>query len=201
MWADPQQRQLIERVGGRAHGQRQAGGAGRRTVAMGEQGRIALLSGVSVVAFPGQPDPAPHATRTTITVAVERFLGSRTAATTCTRYAETLARLTAITGPDHPVAALTLEQCAAVMDRWNTAAAATWNRHLSALVSFTTWAQRQELLATNPGRRLERRKPARRGDRAIPATRLEKLFTDPAHALRESTRPAPRRMSRTRSAS
>ncbi|MEU4235418.1 hypothetical protein AB0F17_65070 [Nonomuraea sp. NPDC026600] len=71
------------------------------------------------------------------------------------------------------------------MDRWNTAAAATWNRHLSALVSFTTWAQRQELLITNPARRLERRKPARRGDRAIPRTRLETLFTDPAHALRE----------------
>ncbi|MER5326298.1 hypothetical protein [Streptosporangium roseum] len=25
------------------------------------------------------------------------------------------------------------------MDRWHTAAAAAWNRHLSALVSFTTW--------------------------------------------------------------
>nr|WP_206069111.1 site-specific integrase [Nonomuraea sp. FMUSA5-5] len=71
------------------------------------------------------------------------------------------------------------------MERWTTAAAATWNRHLSALVSFTTWAQRQDLLATNPARRLERRKPARRGDRAIPATRLDKLFTNPAHALRE----------------
>ncbi|GGT11993.1 hypothetical protein GCM10010176_065930 [Nonomuraea spiralis] len=85
----------------------------------------------------------------------------------------------------HPVAALTPEQYAAVMERWTAAAAATWNRHLSALVSFTTWAQRQDLLATNPARRLERRKSARRGDRAIPATRLDKLFTDPAHALRE----------------
>jgi hypothetical protein len=56
------------------------------------------------------------------------------------------------------------------------AAAATWNRHLSALTSFTTWAQRQEILATNPGRRLERRKPARRGDRSIPRARLDKLL-------------------------
>ncbi|MER6950999.1 hypothetical protein ABT294_43995 [Nonomuraea sp. NPDC000554] len=70
---------------------------------------------------------------------------------------------------------------AAVMDHWKSAAAATWNRHLSALCSFTTWAQRQDLLATNPDRRLERRKPAR----CIPAARLETLFTDPAHALRE----------------
>ncbi|MEU0572139.1 hypothetical protein ABZ297_42990 [Nonomuraea sp. NPDC005983] len=47
------------------------------------------------------------------------------------------------------------------------------------------WAQRQELPATNPARRLERRKLARRGDRAIPAARLERLFTDTGHALRE----------------
>jgi site-specific recombinase XerD len=67
----------------------------------------------------------------------------------------------------------------------NTAAAATWNRHLSALTSFTAWAQRQEILATNPGRRLERRKAARRGDRAIPRARLDKLFTDDRHGLRE----------------
>jgi hypothetical protein len=53
------------------------------------------------------------------------------------------------------------------MDRWDGAAAATWNRHLSALTSFTARAGRQEILAANPGRRLERRKPARRSDRAI----------------------------------
>ncbi|MBF8187472.1 tyrosine-type recombinase/integrase [Nonomuraea sp. K274] len=121
----------------------------------------------------------------TTMAAVERFLDSITVATTRAGYAETLARLTAMAGPAHPVAALAPEHYAAVMDRWKTAAAATWNRHLSALCSFTTWAQRQELLATNPARRLERRKPARRGDRAIPRPRLETLFTDPAHALRE----------------
>lgn len=64
-------------------------------------------------------------------------------------------------------------------------AAATWNRHLSALVSFTAWANRQELLATNPARRLQRRKTSRRGDRAIPRARLEALFADDRHPLRE----------------
>jgi integrase len=135
------------------------------------------------VAFPGSP--TSPASASTTGGAVERFLESRTAATTRAGYAATLAHLIAVTGPQHPATALTPEQYAAVMDRWSGAAAATWNRHLSALVSFTTRAQRQELLATNPARRLERRKPARRGDRAIPATRLETLFTDPAHALRE----------------
>ncbi|MFI7643783.1 tyrosine-type recombinase/integrase [Nonomuraea sp. NPDC049400] len=138
---------------------------------------------MSAVAFPSQPDPAVPGQRTA--AAVERFLDSITAATTRAGYAQTLTRLITVIGPEHPVAALTPEHYAAVMDRWNTAASATWNRHLSALCSFTVWAQRQELLATNPARRLERRKPARRGDRAYPAARLETLFTDPAHALRE----------------
>ena len=77
------------------------------------------------------------------------------------------------------------EDYAAVMGRWDGAAAATWNRHLSALTSFTAWAGRQEILTTNPARRLERRKPARRGDRAIPRARLDKLLTDDRHGLRE----------------
>jgi integrase len=55
----------------------------------------------------------------------------------------------------------------------------------AALTSFTAWAGRQEILATNPARRLERRKLDRRGDRSIPRARLDKLFTDDRHALRE----------------
>jgi integrase len=71
------------------------------------------------------------------------------------------------------------------MADWDTAAPATWNRHLSALISFTAWAQRQDLLATNPARHLQRRKAIRRGDRAIPYARLEALFTDDRRPLRE----------------
>ncbi|MGP4104630.1 hypothetical protein [Nonomuraea sp. KM90] len=36
---------------------------------------------------------------------------------------------------DRPVAGLAPEDYAAVMDRWTEVAPATWNRHLSALVS------------------------------------------------------------------
>ncbi|MFI6744255.1 hypothetical protein ACIBI9_66335 [Nonomuraea sp. NPDC050451] len=96
---------------------------------------------MSVVAFPSQPDPAP----------VDRFLDSLTAATTRAGYAETLKRLLPVTGTQFPAAALQPEHYAAAMERWTAATAATWNRHLSALTSFTTWAQRQEILATNPG--------------------------------------------------
>jgi site-specific recombinase XerC len=120
----------------------------------------------------------------TVAAAVDRYLDSIQARTTRDSYAETLARLTAIAG-DRPAAVLVPEDYAAVMARWDGAAAATWNRHLSALTSFTTWAGRQEILTTNPGRRLERRKPARRDDRSIPRARLDKLLTDDRHGLRE----------------
>jgi site-specific recombinase XerD len=113
------------------------------------------------------------------------FLDSLDAATTRTGYARTLARLAAVTGPHHPVADLDCDHYAAVMVGWDSAAPATWNRHPSALVSFTTWAQLQDLLATDPARRLSRRKTTERGDRAISAPRLEKLFTDDRHPLRE----------------
>lgn len=124
-----------------------------------------------VVAFPGRPGSSGAAT---LAAAVDRYLDSIPAATTRASYDDTLARLIDLAGGASPVADLAPEDYAAVMNRWNGAAAATWNRHLSALTSFTTWA-----------RRLERRKPARRGDRAVPRARLDKLLADDAHALRE----------------
>lgn len=146
---------------------------------------------MSVVPF---PDPAAATSAAgspagssaeLLAVAVDRFVDGIPVATTRASYAETLARLIAAAGAGHPVAALEPEHYAAVMQRWNRAAAATWNRHLSALVSFTAWAQRQELLVTNPARRLTRRKPARRGDRSIPHARVERLLGDDRHPLRE----------------
>jgi site-specific recombinase XerD len=144
---------------------------------------------VSVVAFRAQATPAanPAGDRSggeSVSRAVDRYLDSIQTTTTRASYAETLAQLTALTGT-RDADALEPEDFAAVMGRWDGAAAATWNRHLSALTSFTTWAQRQEILTTNPARRLERRKPARRGDRSIPQARLDKLFTDDRHGLRE----------------
>jgi site-specific recombinase XerD len=134
---------------------------------------------MAVVAFPVRTD-----TGVTVAAAVEKFVSSIQVATTRAGYGQTLARLTAAAGR-RPVGTLTPEDYAAVMARWDDAAAATWNRHLSALGAFTTWAQRQDVLDTNPVRRLQRRKPTRHGDRAIPRARLEKLFTDDAHVLRE----------------
>ncbi|TDC88555.1 site-specific integrase [Actinomadura sp. 7K507] len=119
--------------------------------------------------------------------AVGRYLDSIQVAATRACYAETLGRLVDVAGPGRPVCELTPEDYAAVMLRWDGAAAATWNRHLSALGSFTAWAQRREILATNPARHLSRRQPARRGDRCLPEALLRTLLTGGGHALRERT--------------
>jgi len=119
-----------------------------------------------------------------VTAAVDRYLDSIKTKTTRSSYAGTLARLVSCAG-GRDTASLLPEDYAVVMDRWDDAAGATWNRHLSALTSFTAWAGRQEILTASPARRLERRKPARRSDRAIPRARLDKLLTDDRHGLRE----------------
>jgi integrase/recombinase XerC len=95
-----------------------------------------------VVAFPGTPavlPSGPAGDRSTVAGAATQFLDALQVATTRRSYARTLARLAAVTGPQHPVADLDPDHYAAVMAAWDDAAAATWNRHLSALVSFTTW--------------------------------------------------------------
>jgi integrase len=131
--------------------------------------------------------PLPRAGQTvTLAVAADRFLDRfRDDPGTRATYAETLARLRAVAGDRLPATELTPEIFEQVMARWNQRAANTWNKHLSALSSFTAYARRQEWLAADPARRLERRKVTRARDKAIPRTRLERLFTDGRHSLRE----------------
>jgi site-specific recombinase XerD len=113
---------------------------------------------------------------------VERF---RDDPGTRATYTETLGRLRAAAGDQLTTAALTPEIYQQVMDRWDTCAANTWNKHLSALNSFAAYCRRQDWLTTDPGRRLERRKATRSRDKAIPRARLDRLFTDDRHPLRE----------------
>ncbi|SDI11735.1 hypothetical protein SAMN05421505_13458 [Sinosporangium album] len=79
------------------------------------------------------PTPAVDGSQS-VEAAVDHYLDSVHTKTTRARYANTLVRLTALAG-DRPAATLTPEDYAAVMDKWNSAASATWNRHLSALTS------------------------------------------------------------------
>ncbi|MEU4411301.1 hypothetical protein AB0F88_42930 [Streptosporangium sp. NPDC023963] len=92
---------------------------------------------MAVVPFPAPP--AETIGGESVAAAIDRYLNSVQIATTRASYAETLARLTALAG-DRPAGALAPDDYTAVTERWAGAAAATWNRHLSALTSFTTWA-------------------------------------------------------------
>lgn len=94
------------------------------------------------------PFPDPPAGGEIVAAAAGRYLDSIKTRTTRSSYAGTLARLVSRAG-GRDTASLLPEDYAAVMDRWDDAAAATWNRHLSALTSFTAWAGRQEI---TPGR-------------------------------------------------
>lgn len=94
---------------------------------------------MSLVAFPGAPDSAGlagPAAGGSVAAAIDRFLGALPTKTTRDTYAKTLTRLAAMSGY-RPVADLAPEDYAAVMDRWTGTAAATWNRHLSALAAST----------------------------------------------------------------
>lgn len=93
---------------------------------------------MTIVPFPAPPTDTP-ASGEIVTAAVDRYLDSIKTKTTRSSYADTLARLVSRAG-DRDAASLLPEDYAAVMDRWDDAAAATWNRHLSALTSFTAWA-------------------------------------------------------------
>ena len=118
--------------------------------------------------------------------AVARFLDRyRDEKGTRVTYAETLAHLLAAAGDTALVAEAGPQAYAAVMSRWDDRAPATWNKHLAALRSFAAYAIRQEWITADPARHLERRKVTQRGDKAIPLARLEALFTDGRHALRE----------------
>lgn len=70
--------------------------------------------------------------------AIDRFLDRfREDPGTRATYAETLARLRMLVGDRFPTGDLTPEVYAAVMANWDARAASTWNKHLSALRSFT----------------------------------------------------------------
>ncbi len=118
--------------------------------------------------------------------AVARFLDRyRDEPGTWVTYAETLTHLLAAASGTAFVAEAGPQAYAVVMSRWDDRAPATWNKHLAALRSFAAYAIRQEWITADPARHLERRKITQRGDKAVPLARLEALFTDDQHALRE----------------
>lgn len=104
-------------------------------------------------------------------------------AATVHSYGQTLRRLCLSLGEGLPVAALTADQVSEVFaTAWGPAAARTWNRHRSAVRSFSAWAELPDLAAG-----LERRAEPRTRTSALDPARIDTLCARPGLTLREQT--------------
>jgi integrase len=133
----------------------------------------------------------PLAPGATLGEAATAFLGRRDLdPDTLRSYAQTMTRLRRELGDATPVSALTAQVVAAAASAaWLSAAARTWNRHRSAIRSFTAWA-------ASPGRGwvtadlaalLERRPETADRTRALPRPEIEALWRRRDVPLREKT--------------
>jgi RNA polymerase sigma factor (sigma-70 family) len=126
----------------------------------------------------GPAEPAGPRLGEAVTAFLDR--GDRTRATT-RAYEQTLRRLRLSIGDSAPLAALTGDRVAQVFaTAWGSTAAATWNRHLSAVRAFSAWAALGDLTAAVDRRAVPAGSPA-----PIDPARLDALLDRPDVALRE----------------
>ncbi|MFD9301789.1 DUF6596 domain-containing protein [Streptomyces sp. NPDC060048] len=120
--------------------------------------------------------------RSTLGASARAFLGRGDLdAATVRSYGQTLRRLRLSLGDQLPLASLTVDQVTGVFSAaWGGAAAATWNRHRSAVRSFCAWAALDDLAAG-----LERRAETRPRSRPLDRAQLDALWSSPDLALRE----------------
>ncbi|MFB7592469.1 sigma-70 family RNA polymerase sigma factor [Streptomyces sp. NPDC056169] len=116
--------------------------------------------------------------------AAEDFLGRDDLdAATSRSYGQTLRRLRRTLGDQQPLASLTADQVTRVFTTaWGGVAAATWNRHRSAVRSFGAWASLDDLTAG-----LDRRTGTRPAARPLDPAQLDAVWSLPDLPLREET--------------
>ncbi|MGH3240364.1 MAG: site-specific integrase, partial [Spirillospora sp.] len=122
-------------------------------------------------------------------VAAERFLARRDLdGDTIRSYAQTLRWLRREFGDDTPLSLMTADRVAAVFTAaWDGAAARTWNRHRSALRSFTTWAAGRGWDIDDPAARIERRPEPTGRARVVDRHAIAALLDGPDVPHRERT--------------
>jgi site-specific recombinase XerD len=125
----------------------------------------------------------------TLGAAVERFLSRRDLdADTLRSYGQTMRRLCRELGDDFPARQLSAGKAAEFVDQaWGGAAARTWNRHRSALKSFSTWAAGRGWVTEDLAALIERRPEIRDRTRAIDKQKIETLWKRTDVAVREKT--------------
>ena len=132
-------------------------------------------------------DGAPLAAQPSLQAAVDAFLAQPDLASSSRRsYAQTLRRLAAAVGPARPIAALQPGELeTAAIAAWQGVSAATWNRHVATLRSFSTYCERGGWSLPAPAVHLPRRREHADRTRAIPAPALERLLSRPGVPVRE----------------
>ncbi|TMR07144.1 site-specific integrase [Actinomadura soli] len=121
--------------------------------------------------------------------AAEQFLARRDLdVDTIRSYAQTMRWLRREFGDDTPLCRMTAEHVAAVFTAaWDGVAARTWNRHRSALRSFTTWAAGRGWDMGDPAARIERRPEPSGRARVIDRHGIAALLGSPDVPPRERT--------------
>nr|WP_241776097.1 site-specific integrase [Streptomyces exfoliatus] len=117
-------------------------------------------------------------------LAADEFLGRDDLdAATSRSYGQTLRRLRRTLGDQQPLSSLTADQVTRVFTTaWGGAAAATWNRHRSAVRSFGAWASLDDLTAG-----LDRRTGTGSAVRPLGPAQLDAVWSLPDLPLREET--------------
>jgi integrase len=122
----------------------------------------------------------------TLGAAVDAFLSVPRPDATARAYTGTLERLAARLGPDRLLAGVTAGELAgAAGELWGHLAARTWNRHVAAVRSFTSWCRDHGWPAGDLHLAADRRPVPADDPTAIPLPELERLWSRRDIPLRE----------------
>jgi integrase len=139
-----------------------------------------------------RPAPSRSGGGPTVRQAVDAFLDApkvRGNANTVRAYTNVLDRAAAELGPDRPLAGVTEDEIAAVLEElWGSAAAATWNRNRAAVGSWLAWCtDKKRWTAPVVPAAAERRREHNDKTKAVPRSRIDRLCRRRDVPLREKT--------------
>ena len=126
----------------------------------------------------------------TVRTAVDAFLSSTRCANPNTRraYVGALDRVSAVVGPQRPLAGVAGDELAAAMTgAWGSAAPATWNRNRAAVAAWLRWCDRNQIRGPALPAGVERRREPTDATRAVDRAALDRALSRRDVPLREKT--------------
>ena len=138
----------------------------------------------------GKIMPLRERDTSTVQAAADAFLSSPRYANPNTRrgYTSVLDRLLARLGADRPLAEISGEELAGLLEQlWGQRAPATWNRNRGAVVAWLSWCAANRLPAPVLPASAERRREHLNATRAVPRPAIDRALTRRDVPLREKT--------------